>query len=208
MSNQYGSFTVAMTMLCTVAEFRRFAHVEGAGFDHLDPVLLDLIVGNTRRVWKRLGGDKSMRYVSEYFDIEERSQDYVMASLNPVQAVAAITVVTPGISSGVVVAAGDIWFDGERIGVAGGFGEVGQIYQDQQPPLGVNRNRAHIHYQGGYSTDDLFPLKLAVFAETAAWLNRSGYEGIAGSSEDKISYSFEKSGWCSQANAILRSWGT
>jgi hypothetical protein len=53
----------------------------------------------------------------------------------------------------------------------------------------------------------MLPLKLAVYYETAAALNRQGFEGMSYAQMGATAFNIEKSGWCSAAKGILKNWG-
>jgi len=65
-----------------------------------------------------------------------------------------------------------------------------------------------VTYTAGVSAPKLMTLKMAVWAETAAWLNRQGLEGMESVKMGATSYKMEASGWCAQAEAILMNWGS
>lgn len=199
------NFHVAMTMLCSVAEFRLYARIDAAEYDYLNPVILDLIAGNTYRLWDRLGGDKSIQDYDEFYDVDDYDQDYVSARHTPVIGVTAMTIHTQGLGDSVVGVA-DRWFDESRIGVVDRFArQSGQLYEGVAY-WGKGRNQLHVNYSAGLTTSRLLPLKLAVYSETAAWMNRAGYEGVA-STSGSSGFSFESTGWCQMAEAILINWG-
>jgi hypothetical protein len=199
------SFTVATTMMVSVAEFRRFAQIEGNEYDHLNQLLWETISGNTYRLWDRLGGDVTEQTYNEFQDAVDWDQDYIVPKHLPVTQVVAMTLHVPGVSD-TAVAAADRWNDDIRIGIVERFmSTVSGRYADVSY-FGKGRLRVHVCYKAGYSAERLRPLKLAVNAETAAWLNRQGYEGVAKAKEGDGSFEYDKSGWCHQAESIIRNW--
>jgi len=90
------NYSVATTMISTVAEFRRFADIAGSEFDRHNTLIQDLIYGNTMRLWERFNGDKTSPNYNEYYDVDEIDQNYVVANHSPVTAVVSMTLHVPG----------------------------------------------------------------------------------------------------------------
>jgi len=199
---------VGTTMLCSVAEYRRFARIEGSAHDHLESVILDLIVETTQRIWQRLGGDQSVQTYNDSYDIAWGDERAVVVDHGPVQSVVAMTV-KEIIGTDVLIDSDKIWFRDYEIGVyEANFGLAAVGRYENQFGAGIGDNRLHICYTAGHSAQDLKPLQLALKAEVSAWMMSNGYEDMLSIKEGDTSYQFVKGGWCRRSDSILTEWGS
>lgn len=200
------NYSVATTMISTVAEFRRYADIADSEYDRHNTLIQDLIYGNTMRLWERFSGDKTSQNYSEYYDVDEIDQNYVVANHTPVTGVVAMTLHVPG-GSDTAVDADDIWYDDIRIGIVERFSQNVTGRYAGTYFFGKGVKRCWVTYTAGVSTAKLQTLKMAIWAETAAWLNRQGLEGMKKVKMGAADYEMQDSGWCALAETILMNWG-